>query len=1095
MSGKQNIVEVGFNTSEFNQEKEEIYNGFLKVYGIMKEMSGNSMNVGGSGWTELKQKAAAQESQINSLQQANVKLTQSILDNVAATQKSTTATTADTKAKGDDNKAEQALEKTRQSRLKTDQEVMKTMNLEEKQTQLEMKTKRDKLQLEAAIDQQRQKGLSAQAAEAKIAEQLTNEYYQMNQALRDAELRYKNLALVEGIESDAAKQSLAQALSIRDVLDKVDVNLRNHQRNVGNYKSSWDGLGNSFNQVARELPSLTISAQQFFLAISNNLPMVFDQLKIAKQEIAALKAEGQAAPSIGSRIVSSIFSWNTAITVGITLLTAFSDKIIDAARDFFGFGETAEQTKKRLEGFKQAMQSLNEVLAKSDFDFRNTQTATVENLKNQLVIMEALGKSNGDLLEMKRKIADQEYKNNDIVHKTAGDLTEWNRELVEALTNTNNLTDEFDKYVVSNKNIAGSDEFKNNVEAYKEKIQAQKDQYNSLYNTIKDYYSKKNALDSADADIVKYNADQKLSREIEGEKLRGQAIINSNQRILNDEHNFESKRIDALRGAAAARKNIIDQDLRTTTSNPAYTNKDGTHTAEYDNATKKAAADRLETDKQLAVDIYNVQEEFRKRRLTAELEITKAQLELSANYYRQISTMEDKSFGDRTEAYANYYRDQQELIKKEYEFQVATKIMTDQELLALQAQTNKKMKELAIAAKKEISDIFVSSDKEQLNLANALNKELLSEEELKLYKSLKNKAEFEDKAKKLRRAEQRGEIQDAIYQNDEILKSSKTSAEAKKKAADENRAYQTQLNQLELQDLQDQEAKKQAIREIYYQLEQQGIEAIFNLMTKLSDNYTAKRLADIDKERQALEANYSEELTRINGSTVAEQEKAAMITRLNAQKAASEEQLARKEREEKVKNAKLDKEINIARIVIETALAVVHELSTGDPYTAIARAIAVGALGAAELAVAIATPIPSYGEGVKDKATDGPGLVGEKRVNGRYQKELVEMPGQKAFVVDRPTIFGNLPAGTNITPLTGQINDALYGSMVANMAERQAIVEAAEARRDETAWKIAKWQTREITNGLKSSQRRTIRNHITIDMGFNQYIDQNIFGK
>ena len=63
-----------------------------------------------------------------------------------------------------------------------------------------------------------------------------------------------------------------------------------YQRNVGNYASAWNGLGMSVQQVARELPSLAIGWNTFFLAISNNLPMLADELKKASAEYKAFKA-------------------------------------------------------------------------------------------------------------------------------------------------------------------------------------------------------------------------------------------------------------------------------------------------------------------------------------------------------------------------------------------------------------------------------------------------------------------------------------------------------------------------------------------------------------------------------------------------------------------------------------------------------------------------------------------------------------------------------------------------------------------------------------------------------------------------------------
>lgn len=131
----------------------------------------------------------------------------------------------------------------------------------------------------------------------KAAADLSNEYLQLSRALKDAELRYKNLALVtpNAANNPVVKEALQQALSIRDVLDKLDVNLRNYQRNVGNYASGFNGLNMAVQQILRETPSAVNSLNTFFLAISNNLPILFDELQKAGKEISKIRDEYDAA--------------------------------------------------------------------------------------------------------------------------------------------------------------------------------------------------------------------------------------------------------------------------------------------------------------------------------------------------------------------------------------------------------------------------------------------------------------------------------------------------------------------------------------------------------------------------------------------------------------------------------------------------------------------------------------------------------------------------------------------------------------------------------------------------------------------------------
>lgn len=112
------------------------------------------------------------------------------------------------------------------------------------------------------------------------------------------------------------------------------------QRVVGNYASAFNGLGFSVQQVARELPSLAISANTFFLAISNNLPMLADEIKKASLQYKAFKAELAAgnkdikpiAP-VWQQLAKSIISWQTALVVGITLLSVYGKEVINWGKE------------------------------------------------------------------------------------------------------------------------------------------------------------------------------------------------------------------------------------------------------------------------------------------------------------------------------------------------------------------------------------------------------------------------------------------------------------------------------------------------------------------------------------------------------------------------------------------------------------------------------------------------------------------------------------------------------------------------------------------------------------------------------------------
>jgi hypothetical protein len=205
---------------------------------------------------------------------------------------------------------------------------------------------------------ERESAAKSSKAEEKALSDLSNDYLQLGKAFNDAALKAKNYYLTLGATHPQTVQAIKDADDINNILKKVDASVGQYGRNVGNYQSAFNGLGVSVSQIARELPSLTISTQQFLLAISNNLPMLQDELKRAKLEIAELQAAGQAAPTLGARLRDAIFSPQTALAVGITLLTAFSGKIIEGIKNLFGISDAFKKASSDLRQLGKDSQNL-----------------------------------------------------------------------------------------------------------------------------------------------------------------------------------------------------------------------------------------------------------------------------------------------------------------------------------------------------------------------------------------------------------------------------------------------------------------------------------------------------------------------------------------------------------------------------------------------------------------------------------------------------------------------------------------------------------------------------------------------------------------
>lgn len=159
-------------------------------------------------------------------------------------------------------------------------------------------------------------------------------YNEMNAAVLALEKRLKNMPKDSFLGAEG-QNTLQQIQTLKNELKSMDAQMGNYQRNVGNYTSHWNGLNMSVQQVARELPSLAVGWNTFFLAISNNLPMVVDELKKARIEYQAMQEAGQKGIPVWKQLTKSIFNWQTALVVGITLLSVYGKDIINWVASLF----------------------------------------------------------------------------------------------------------------------------------------------------------------------------------------------------------------------------------------------------------------------------------------------------------------------------------------------------------------------------------------------------------------------------------------------------------------------------------------------------------------------------------------------------------------------------------------------------------------------------------------------------------------------------------------------------------------------------------------------------------------------------------------
>ena len=169
----------------------------------------------------------------------------------------------------------------------------------------------------------------------------------ISQSLSRMRIAYRELTEEER-NSPFGKELLASIQQADAKIKELDATIGNHQRNVGNYAKGYNGLNMSVQQIVRELPSAAMGLNMFFLAISNNLPILTDEIKRAKAANEELKVSGQKGIPVWKQVVSSLFSWQSALMAGITLLTVHGDKVWEWAKRIIVGESAAEKMKKTL---------------------------------------------------------------------------------------------------------------------------------------------------------------------------------------------------------------------------------------------------------------------------------------------------------------------------------------------------------------------------------------------------------------------------------------------------------------------------------------------------------------------------------------------------------------------------------------------------------------------------------------------------------------------------------------------------------------------------------------------------------------------------
>lgn len=821
-------------------------------------------------------------------------------------------------------------------------------------------------------------------------------YNEMNAAVLALEKRLKNMPKDSFLGAEG-QNTLQQIQTLKNELKSMDAQMGNYQRNVGNYTSHWNGLNMSVQQVARELPSLAVGWNTFFLAISNNLPMVVDELKKARIEYQAMQEAGQKGIPVWKQLTKSIFNWQTALVVGITLLSVYGKDIMNWVSSLFkgekAVLELASAEKDLADSRKKGISNSVKERAELDLLYKATQdtTRSIEernaaadelqkryppvfaNMKNERIlageaavayeelkksiIASAIARAQAD------KIAENSMKIDEKNNERLGYLTKQDQEqeiLDRAIANLRKSQGE-DYDVTKNKAIRDQMEL---VESYGKKasdaaleIDSLRKSNENLMNKI-DVSAYTSTPGKEDSDEEKKKREQEKAADEQAKYQEDIAKRLSDTRISLIDDEYEKER------ALAQKK--YEENIASIKGNSEEENK---LRANYEEILQNelSAIDKKYLDK--------IDEEERKRVEDS----VKNQLEEKQREYATLAIVASQNMQKEIDDELERYR-QGIISKEQYE---KNKAEITQKYALQEAQR-------AIDLLKEQIEISGLSDEEKFKIKEALAKaEINLSNKVRETKEKNRDKETEDEKKYW------AELEASLQHLENVSNN----------AVDGLGTLFSGLMSLITKVVRDGKI---------------GIEDLLGSISAISEGLTSimvgmydQQIEKIEEQQEKNEEAGEEEIERIEKLA---EDGAISTEEAEARKRAAEDRTAQKNKElEKQKaeleqrQAKWQKANSIVQTTIATSLAIMQAFAQAGPIAGAVLAAVIGAMGAAQVAIIAAQPIPKYAKGT-DNHPGGLAIVGD---GGR--QEVIETDNGAYITPAVPTLV-DIPKRARVIP-------------------------------------------------------------------------------
>lgn len=862
---------------------------------------------------------------------------------------------------------------------------------------------------------------------------------EMAQSLSKARIAYRNLTEEE--RNSPFGQELLKSIQKTDSkIKEFDASIGNHQRNVGNYAGGFNTLQYSVQLVARELPSLTMSLSQFFLAISNNIPILSDEIIKAKNANAALRAEGKKGVPVWKQLISSVFSWQTALVVGITVITAYGKEISNFFKSLFG-------AKQALIEVSEVQRIFGENIAKDTIELdimidklKNTTKGTEDYNKARMKIIDKYGDylkgqkdeiRNLEDLDAAYKILTQSIIQNSIQkglqEANSKMIEEYNKGMESAL---DGVLEEFENKYGKEKGAEKFMTFKIGITSDDKELREAAEEIYREFNE-RTIGARTNELSKAWLNISKTNEKLKETQktisimEDSYRKVFGTDTVKKSDSLLGKQQ--------ALRKEAELLPESTEEELKLKNRRLKQIDDEIKRLKELGIETDKQAKSREKEERKIHDYIIKLQE--RERNAYNQMLSLKEKEGSEAN--KRIVQDERFSYEERIEALNKYSEALKASVKTNAYAQIE-KLIRETTIGLGKDPDNEK--DRAEVAQKVSNQVLLIRQKEALEIEKITEqsaKTQLQIEEDRVKKMLKSVQEEADARSRaisgkesteydyLAKDYKKGLMSEELYQSKKKAISDKY---ALIRFDEEQKMLEQQLNTFGLKEEEKNDIERRladnrleyekwvneqeiAAAEALAEKKKELLKDVFNFGQQLIEQRFQNQLNALEEESEANDEWSEREKERIDrleeAGAISKEQADARKAVVDDQAAAREDQIENKRKEILRKQAIYEKAMAIAQIAWNTAQAIMAAWT--NPFTAPGMIPLIIAAGAVQSATVLATPIPEYAQGTEDHP-GGLAIVGD---GGKSEMIIA---GGKVFRTPSTDTLVDLPPHSVVLP-------------------------------------------------------------------------------